>query len=314
MVCCFCFVRNRNIYNETKKYYQMQELFSTFKNGEVKLVDSYDSEKSSFSDFIRDSNALSIELQTYDLLRKKIKDNYYEVSINPFYVTGFYEKTDLAEHDFVNERIDDCYYTECKGICVDFNFARDYQLEELIELGRSFSRKEYDCNVKKPIPVILGAAYSSAYKIGEIFSGEYIIEQPLTFVVIGFFKENAVVEIANIEYNLANYIMLPSLSIDNVQDEKEKIILLSTQIEGFVHYDTPIDYQNVATQINEIASTTGFQYIHVESASDYMGKQNYSLEQSRWKYIVSAIFLISWSTLSVVILLYWRRRENGISE
>lgn len=307
------FLYNRNVLVEMEKNQAIINEFLQYKDGELKLLDSYDSATSSFSDFINGSRALEIETLAYDLLIDNNKLDYYEVYFNPLYYANYYDKQDQADHEFLNEYIDDMYYTECNGICVDNCFVETNNLGEEIKSGRFFLKNEYNCDVMKEIPVVLGSSYLSCFELNETFVGQYVLEQPLTFVVVGFLNENSSFTIAGAEYNLNDSIILPTLSVNNIKDDREKIIMLSTKIEGFVHYDNAQEYQQVADEINLIAETSGFDYIHVVSAKDYENKFDISYEQAKSRYrnsfILFACIFAGGLLVSVV-----KRRKNELSE
>ncbi|MBE5942640.1 MAG: ABC transporter permease [Lachnospiraceae bacterium] len=307
------FLYNQKIFSEMKRNQELINEFTQYTSGEIKLLDSYDSDTSSFSDFIDTPDALKIETSAYNLLINSDDLNYYEVYFNPFYYTNYYNKKDQAEHGFINECIDGEYYTECKGIYIDDNFEKDYGLDKAIEEGRFFLESEYNCDITKKIPIVLGSSYSSAFKINESFSGEYIIGQPLSFVVVGFLKENTSITLTGMKYNLNDYFIIPTLSINSIENVRDKVILLSTKIEGFVHYDSAEDYQQAADEINLIAENSKFDYIHVVSARDYEDKFDISFEQCKLRYKTSFLAFACCSVLGL-FMLFWKRRKNGSFE
>ncbi|MGN0485399.1 MAG: hypothetical protein ACI4HI_17815 [Lachnospiraceae bacterium] len=236
-------------------------------NGKIQceeiLTDQYDSETSSFSDFYTKKGACDMAKKAYDRLLSEPNIDYYEYSDMPFYYVGEYNKKDCAEHQFINEN----NHTDCLGMWVDEKFCRDYHLNTQLDTGRTFQSHEYQADTKKPVPLLLGNHYKGAFRLGEKFKGEYVWED-FDCYVVGFLKKGASISLGGEKTVLDDYVVLPTLSVEHIEDEHTKAVHLSVHLEGFFYYKNADAYNTAATVINQIADETGFQYTHLKTLDD----------------------------------------------
>ena len=262
------FANCRGNINEYAENQEKIERLSSIEPGEIKVTDSYDSEESTFGDFYRREDALGIEEQAYSKLKENNNIKYYECSFNSLYYIGKYSKKDSAKHEFKNEKLEDGVYTDNYGMCMDQNFYRDYAIYNFVKKGIGFQNDDFEIDVDKTIPVILGTSFRNAFEIGETFAGEYVW-QKLQCRVIGFLEENANIMLDGQKVSLNDYMIIPSLSIAKIKNEIHKTVMLSTKMEGYIHYKNIEEYETAAFFVNKVAKESGFRYTHVATRSDY---------------------------------------------
>ena len=86
-----------------------------------------------------------------------------------------------------------------RNVQTDFDFA--------LSSGRLFNEEDFSCSTG--IPVIMGWNYKDTFRIGDSFSAKYLFS-PFTFHVIGFLREDSVINYSSLYIDLDSCIVMPS--------------------------------------------------------------------------------------------------------
>lgn len=230
-------IKENNITNNTSEFY-------------IRLVDNYlnDDDLSSLYE-INDAE---------DLLKKfngELNERYdfYEITFQAFQSLNyleiddkFFKKYGRSKDTIKNQEIEidgkRRYVSSLNTVQVNQK-AYDKFLSD-ISKGRGFQSKDFLCNKfdEKNIPVILGYDYMDYYDIGDVFELNYL-EMDMKMEVIGFFENNMVLHIDNIEYMLNTYICSPYFQIiAPPATDAERLFQLRYYLEknqGFIQYLSP---------------------------------------------------------------------------
>lgn len=292
-------------FHDDKMYAEQRASYSKMKDGNLCLTDQYDSRTSSFSDFYVKDSACDMAKNVYKKLTNDSKINYFEYTDMSLYYVGRYEKKDKAKHEFVNEKEDDeIEYTACSGMWMDEKFCKLYQLDQAIELGRSFKETEYNITTDYIIPVILGSNYKDAFKLGERFKANFLWED-IECEVVGFLKPTTSITIETVDKCLDDYVILPTICADKIKDPNIRAVYWCSHLEGMIRYKNAKEYHSMAKKINLIAKETGFHYTHLKTYDEIPILSDVKKRQMRTR---EKIYLGLILMEGLAILVLWRKK------
>lgn len=309
IISCIFIVKDKQIIDEYNNNQEIIEMYKNMDEGAIQLTDTYDTDSSSFEDFLYSKTAYDILNNTYETL-KNCNFKYYEITNQPLYYIGKYTKSDNANHEYINETIKNELYTECDAWSISESFYNDYNIGTKVLDGTGFDNIS-EVNIHQTIPIILGYDYYSHYKLGEVFTGKFILDKKMQFIVVGFLKQNASINLSQ-KIVLDGSILLPSISLNGLHDNIDKLILLSIKVEGYVFYEDSKEYQLIAEKIDRIHNSTEFEYRHISTPKDYMGisyKQNINSVKrvTICKFIVMSDIIV---IISLNLIFFVRNRKR----
>lgn len=233
-------------------------------SGEWLMADSYDSENSSFEEFLQQEKAKDILNQTYKMLKKQYGKDYFDVGTQSIEYIGTYKgsmKFVDGDEEAVNQKINHQEITPLKSVQISSNCMRYYRLDKKVEIGKTFQNSDYKKDVSQEIPIIAGADYRQYFETGDTFYGKYLGEAKVKFVIKGFFKKNTNILLADEKINLNSRLVFPSVQISSEDEQEFQKILLSVKCQGYFHYESLNEFEKDVKKLKKIKETTGFQYV-----------------------------------------------------
>lgn len=253
-VCIICLLTLRNNKNEEQ---------GTYSKGYYKLVDRYDSDDSSYSDFLKQKDSISILENTYKELMSMKEILYFELSNQDIgYIGDFKGKKQFLHggESVRNQKIDGELYSPLYAIQSSENYYDKNHLAAMMDEGNIFSENDYKVTSEDDIPVILGNAYKTLFSLNSRFQGIYLGEKKLKFKVIGFLKKGEEIEINQNHHVLDYYMIMPQLNVASLDSHSFKKRLLSVKVEGVCYYENKKKYKEIKKKIKEISRKTKFKY------------------------------------------------------
>ena len=233
-------------------------------SGEWMLTDDYDSENSSFEDFLKQKDAGAVLKETYKNVKDTFGTAYYDVSRQDIEYLGKFPGNEAyvsGGKDALNQKINEQILSPLESLQVSYDFTSQKKMDELIETGETFEKEDYQKGADQVIPVLAGASYQKIFKVGDTFQGKYLGEKDLKFQIKEFFKENVSVSLDNEEILLDRILVFPSLCLKETDSQEFQKILLSVKCQGYLHYDGKSDLEKKLEQLEKIKKETGFRYI-----------------------------------------------------
>ena len=264
-------------------------LHSTNSTGVIHLVDTYDSESSSFSDFLGRSDAIEIETQVLDLLNADTNLEYQEMIDNPSFIINTGDESEQI----------------CNSLSINENVYDDY-IKDFLEEGTGFEESSFHANVDSVIPVILGENLKSKYSIGDCFEFQFMELIDMEVQVIGFVEKGTSLNVFGEQTELDSYVILPNIDAKSLETAREQRILLSVQIEGQYTYSSVEEYDAILAKVSQITVMTGFQYVQYKSSEEYQTYLKYD-NWDDWLKISTCIGLLG---IVGLILTYRMRRKE----
>lgn len=241
-----------------------RNLVEISESGEWLLADSYDSENSSFEEFLQQKNAKDILNQTYKMLKKQYGKDYFDVGMQSIEYIGKYKGSMNfvnGDEEAVNQKISHQEITPLKSVQISSNCMRYYHLDKEVEIGKTFQNSDYKKDASQEIPIIAGADYRQYFQKGDTFYGKYLGEAKIKFVIKGFFKKNTNILLADEKINLDSRLVFPSIQISSGDEQEFQKILLSVKCQGYFHYESLNEFEKDVQKLKKIKKTTGFQYV-----------------------------------------------------
>lgn len=186
-------------------YYDYLETLTGISKSEIGLNKGY-----IFYSIQHEDNPLDKDIESFmklhGSLNKNLEYDYYELYSQYLEMP---EQQGQYYEEGTGELLNQCAGVKC--IQVNKNLLDDYGIE--VTEGFSFENKDFSINNNKTIPVLMGAAYSSLYNVGDIFKAIYLFDE-YEFRIIGFLAEGSNINTAFISIEMDDYIIMPSFEID----------------------------------------------------------------------------------------------------
>ncbi|MDR1778613.1 MAG: hypothetical protein LBR14_02500 [Clostridiales Family XIII bacterium] len=263
-------------------------------SGDFLLTDTYDSDNSSFGDFLNSPSASAIMLNTYDKLCNNPNIEYYELGFQLLcYIgkfTGCSSFVSPPEPTLINQSVNGEYITPLMSIQIDQGFLLDNKPSFQPSIGQGFIDTDFSLTHSQMIPVLLGDSYNELYKIGDSFIGYYASGNPASFCVKGFLKDDAEIVVDSEKIILDNYIIMPTLNLDPDISATDNAILLSLKCEGFIHYSSREQFFLSVEELEQIKNETGFAYSIPGSQLENNNFLHLALPTSILLFIASVVF------------------------
>lgn len=231
--------------------------------GEISLTDSYDSESSRVSDFLKEDHCQEILDDTYHSLITNRKIDYYEVLPQPIEYVGEYKGSGVTvdgNESAIEQEIDGELITPVKTFMMGESFFETKGLENHVHIGESFVSSDYNRHSDQEIPVMMGRSFLENFSVNEKFEGYYLGYEKIKFVVKGFLEPDLRIEIDGQTHNLDHMLILPTIDASPKSRDGFKKLLTLIRCEGYVHYDNKQEYDVSMKEMEEIAKETGFRY------------------------------------------------------
>lgn len=265
--------------------------YSTF--DEFMLTDTYDTKDSTFGEFLATDDAYDIMARTYDLISNNQKIDYYEIGFQSIEFLDSYNgksSTINGGDESRNQKIADETITPLNSMQLSEKSMMEKKFNQLAsyEHFNSFFRStETSSNLH--IPAVVGHSYDNFFNVGDTFGGKYL-NKSFIFHVVEELPKDFSIRLLSEDENLNDYIIIPSMSIDN-SDEAYSKKLLSVKCEGIVHYETEEDYKTSIDAISEIVNETSFKYYIPDTRNSFKNVLGLSISTSILMLVISVILL-----------------------
>lgn len=258
------FLMNDVVERKSQNYYH-----TYIENQYISIIDTYDSEKSTFTRAMKEDGFLTRLKRFNHELRIADDLNYFEISEQQVESWDHYDGKDIfvvaydrdpsMKNQLIKTPAGQVYVTPLYSIQIDSR-AYDYFLKNHLAIGKSFVNDDYYFQPDKTaIPCILGSDYSTVYNIGDTMRVVYLFKE-INLKVIGFFDKTASIPINGSILYLDYYIVMPSLICNynptNSEDEFFQIILYDQKNSGYL-VDKGLDYYAL---VRKIAKAHNLQY------------------------------------------------------
>lgn len=143
-----------------------------------------------------------------------------------------------------------------KSIQVSSSFFKEFNIN--ISEGELFTEDDYIFESDKNIPVLLGSAYKEFYKIGDVFSGKYLVAD-VNWEVIGFLDNRAFFNDGNSDEFISceRYVVMPAMEVITESPVYFDKIMLLQQMGGVIVSDK--EYVQLDNQYQELVKKAGLQ-------------------------------------------------------
>ncbi len=171
---------------------------------------------------------------------------YYEIYSQPLFVN---EYTDPSQAFFCDEP------NVINAIQISQNVQKDFALS--LQSGRFLSTGDYSSNGTNHIPVLMGYNYLDSFKIGDVFSSDYLFD-PYTFNVVGFLENGAHIETSLFTYELDSCVVIPSFNVENISESTDGLLIhCSNQTSGVARAsitESSVAYNELETLLKDNAA------------------------------------------------------------
>lgn len=230
-----------------------------FSNCEIILTDEYDSATSSFRDFLDSKESFDILKNTLEAVKKNKELTFYEFSQQNLEICGnFHGDEHFCVNDdykFLNQNTGEDVLSAVKTIQCDYQFYKDYSLQEKINGNIDFDKKYFTDDL---IPIVMGCEYEKLYKKGDVLTCLFLGKK-IKVSVAGFFRENSIISTKD-EIDTAYYIFMPMPAVDLTKNSRDNRILLSVKTDGMIRVSTYKNYKKQISILDEICKETDFKY------------------------------------------------------
>lgn len=142
----------------------------------IRLTDSYDSREEDIFSFFNKSNSLDIMKNTYNILKKDINFDYYNINNQSLQLIGDYYKIIGNDSKFVEDEgeninqqcEEDIYITSLRTIEIDSKIIKEFNKDKDLISGKFFD-EDIKLRNDNILPVVLGNEYKDIFKIGDTF-------------------------------------------------------------------------------------------------------------------------------------------------
>lgn len=143
---------------------------------------------------------------------------------------------------------------------VQVNEEYSQSISESVVDGRCFENADFDKSYNQRIPVLLGAAFSEDFSIGDVLPVYYYMNRT-ELEVVGFTKLESVLDCGELGWYLDYYVILPEIELSNKsEDAMCNTIIMMDKCEAYFGVKDLNEIQSAIDKIESLAVKYDFKY------------------------------------------------------
>jgi hypothetical protein len=246
-------------YVENENQVQLQKSQEIFQDYQYyRLIDNLVGDAE--DQFFAQADALTRLKMMYAQLTERSEFEYMDMYPQPIYLVADelnkellygYEEGNVGEEYWLNNE-KKYYFVKCLWISDNVNKIFDLPCSS----GEFWNEQQYQSDI---VPVVLGSAYEDIYQVGQIISGDIILDNDASLQVVGILEKGDWLFYGSRMINLDRYVLCPLLDQLNLPtsttEYKSQVMRYLFKINGLLR--SKVDTDSIQEIINNICNACG---------------------------------------------------------